>query len=161
MNSVRLVRTWLILLGLVPLAAFVLSGCAQPQQSQPAPNAWEGSLPHSAKGYELYSWPAEDGRGWQHLLITGTNRLKTYEEIVSAENTVDESGWVSVLADGTEGLKTLLSQLPDGESVTWIGEDWLAQSGVPHGDIRLPSNNVIDEIERYCRELGVELSVES
>ena len=141
------------------LAAFVLGGCAQPQQSQPAPNAWDSALPHSAKGYELYSWPAEDGRGWQHVLITGTNRLKTYEEIVSAENTVDESGWVSVSASRTEGLKTLLSQLPEGESVTWIGEDWLAQMGMPAGNIRLPDNDVIDEIERYCRQVGVELSV--
>ncbi|MGD9404388.1 MAG: hypothetical protein PVH95_04485, partial [Anaerolineae bacterium] len=43
------------------LAALALNCCAQPQ---PAPTAWEGSLPHSAKGYELYSWPAEDGWGW-------------------------------------------------------------------------------------------------
>ena len=62
-NSVRLVRTWLVLLGLVPLAGFVLSGCAQPQQPQPSPTAWDSPLPHSAKGYELYSWPAEEGQG--------------------------------------------------------------------------------------------------
>ncbi|MGD8474997.1 MAG: hypothetical protein PVH59_12825 [Anaerolineae bacterium] len=139
------------------LAALALNCCAQPQ---PAPTAWEGSLPHSAKGYELYSWPAEDGRGWQHVLITGTNRLKTYEEIVSAENAVDESGWVSVSANGTEGLKALLSQLPDGESVTWIGGEWMEQMSVPRETIRLPDKAVIEEIERYCRDLGVELSVE-
>lgn len=160
MNSVRLVRTWRILLGLVPLATFVLSSCAQPQQSQPAPTAWEGALPHSAKGYELYSWPAEDGQEWQFVLMTGTNRLKTYEEIVSAENAVDESGWVRLSATGTEGLKSLLSKLPDGESVTWIGREWMEQMGVPGGSFRLPSDDVLDEIERHCRQAGVELFVE-
>ena len=146
--------------GLLLLATFVLGGCAQLRQSQPAPTVWEGSLPHSAKGYELYSWPAEGGQEWQYVLMTGTNRLKTYEEIVSAENAVDESGWVRISATGTEGLKALLSQLPDGESVTWIGSDWLEQMGMPGGSFRLPNNDVIDEIERYCRRAGVELSVE-
>ncbi len=116
-------------------------------------------MPHSAKGYELYSWPEEGGQEWHHVLITGTNRLKTYEEIVSAENAVDESGWVRVSAAGTEGLKALLSQLPDGESVTWVGEDWMGQMGVEWGSVRLPDKDVIDEIERYCHQAGVELSV--
>lgn len=43
-------------------------------------------LPHSPKGYELYSWQAGDE--WRFTLITGTNRLKRYEEIVSTENLV-------------------------------------------------------------------------
>ena len=124
--------------GLLLAVALALSGCTQPQQSKPAPTAWTSPLPHSAKGYELYSWPAEGGQEWVHLLITGTNRLKTYEEIVSAENTLSESGWVRVSATGTEELKALLSQLPDGESVIWIGRDWLEQMGVSGGRIQLP-----------------------
>jgi len=138
----------------------VLSGCAQPLQLQPAPTVWDSPLPHSAKGYELYSWPAEDGREWMHVLITGTNRLKTYEEIVSGENAVSEGGWVRVSAAGTEGLKALLSQVQDGESVTWVSQDWMGQMGVQRGSIRLPNKDVIDEIERYRRQLGVELSIE-
>ena len=145
--------------GLLFVAALVLSGCTQLQQSQPAPTAWDGALPHSAKGYELYSWSVEGGQGWQHVLITGTNRLKTYEEIVSAENAVSESGWVRLSATGSEQLKALLSQLPDGESVIWIGADWLEQMGMPGGSIGLPDRDVIDEIERYCRQVGVELTV--
>ena len=144
---------------LLSVAALVLSGCAQLQQSQPAPTAWDSALPHSAKGYELYSWLAEGGQGWQHVLITGTNRLKTYEEIVSAENAVSESEWVRLSATGTEHLKALLSHLPDGESVTWIGGDWLEQMGMPGGSIGLPDRYVVDEIKRYCRQVGVELSV--
>jgi hypothetical protein len=150
----------LYLYSLLLLAAFALGGCAQPQQSQPTPTVWDSALPRSAKGYELYSWPAEDAQEWQYVLITGTNRLKSYEEIVSAGNAVDESGWVRLSATGTEGLEALLSHLPDGESVTWIGEDSLERMGVPLGNIRLPGKDVTDEIEIYCRQLGVELAVE-
>lgn len=159
MKSKRLNRAASILFGLLSVAAFSLSSCALQQQSQAAPTAWDTALPHSAKGYELYSWPAQEGQGWQYALITGTNRLKTYEEIVSAQDDAVESGWVRFSASGVEELKALLSRLPDGESVTWLGGDWLEQMGVPRGNIRLPDKRVIDEIERHCRQVGVELSV--
>jgi hypothetical protein len=120
---------------------------------------WDSPLPHSEKGYELYSWPAEEGDEWHFTLITGTNRLKTYEEIVSAEDIVSESGWVKVSVTGTEDLKALLGQLPGGESVTWNSGDWLEQVGVPAGSIRMPDENMIDEIEICCRQLGIALSV--
>ena len=141
------------------IVAFVLVGCGQPRQSLPASTAWASPLPHSAKGYELYSRPAEVGQQWVHILITGTNRLKTQEEIVAAEDTVSESGWVRVSATGTEELKALLSQLPDGESVTWIGGNWLEQTGGPGGSIQLPPESVMEEVERHCRQAGVSLSV--
>ena len=159
MKSVRSEPASRILPGLLFVAAFALAGCAQLLQSRPAPTVWDSPLPHSAKGYELYSWPAEEANEWRFTLITGTNRLKTYEEIVSAEDIVSESGWVKVSATGTEDLKALLSQLPGGESVTWNSGDWLEQMGVPAGSIRLPDENVIDEIESYCRQLGINLSI--
>ena len=148
-----------VLFGLLSVAALVLSGCAQLEQSQAAPTAWDSPLPHSVKGYELYSLPVQDGQHWKYVLITGTNRLKTYEEIVPAENVASESGWVRISATGTEELEALLGQLPPGESVTWIGGDWLEQMGTPRGTIRLPDQDVIDEIAGYCRQLGVTLSV--
>jgi hypothetical protein len=148
-----------ILFGLLSVAALVLSGCAQLVPSQAAPTAWDSLLPHSAKGYELYSWPVQDGQQWQYVLVTGTNRLKSHEEIVPAENATVESGWVRISAAGTEELKSLLSQLPPGESVTWIGGDWLEQVGSLRGNIRLPDPDVLDEIEHHCRQAGVTLSV--
>ena len=51
-------------------------------------------LPHSMKGYELYSW-SEDGK-WRFTLITGTNRNKTLEEIVSEQDFISENGWINV-----------------------------------------------------------------
>ena len=42
-------------------------------------------LPRSMKGYELYSWYAQQEGEWYYTLITATNRLKTWEEITSQE----------------------------------------------------------------------------
>jgi hypothetical protein len=59
------------------------------------PSATPGDeLPHSAKGYELYSWQ-EDSQ-WHFTLITGTNRNKTLEEVISDVNIVSEDGWVQI-----------------------------------------------------------------
>ena len=145
--------------GLLFVAAFVLAGCGQLLQSRATPTAWNSPLPHSGKGYELYSWPAEEKNEWQFTLITGTNRLKTYKEIVSAEDIVSEGGWVKVSVTGTEDLKTLLGQLPTGESVTWNSRAWLEQVGVPAGSIRLPDKDIVSEIESYCRRLGLALTI--
>lgn len=119
-------------------------------------------LPLSAKGYELYSWEAEQGR--QFALMTGTNRLKTYEEIVSgewipAEDIVTGSEWVALTVQGFEELKAVLSRLPQGEIVTWMGAGWLEQAGLPSGDLALPGPEVMEEVEGACRELGIELQV--
>jgi hypothetical protein len=145
--------------GLLFVVAFVLAGCGQLLLSQATPTAWDSPLPPSGKGYELYSWPAEQGDEWRFTLITGTNRLKTYEEIVSGKDVASKSGWVQVSVEGTESLKALLGQLPRDEIVTWISEDWLEQVGVPAGSIRLPDKDVLSEIEGCCSRLGLELTV--
>ncbi|HEY79044.1 MAG TPA: hypothetical protein G4O09_08030 [Dehalococcoidia bacterium] len=48
-------------------------------------------LTHSMKGYELYSW--EEDNQWHFTLITGTNRTKMMEEIISREDLISETGW--------------------------------------------------------------------
>jgi hypothetical protein len=75
-------------------------------------------LPRSAKGYELYYW-AEDGQ-WHFTLITGTNRNKSLEEIVSNEYIVSEDGWVHIHVVGVEAIETVLSRLPQNEYVGWV-----------------------------------------
>jgi hypothetical protein len=119
-------------------------------------------LPHSGKGYELYSW--KEGQEWHFSLMTGTNRLKTYEEIVSgawipAEDIVTESEWVAITAQGLEEVTTLLGRLPRGETVTWRGAGWLKQAGRSSGDLQLPGPEVVEEVADTCRELGIELQV--
>jgi hypothetical protein len=119
-------------------------------------------LPHSAKGYELYSW--ETDQRWQFALITGSDRLKRYKEIVSgeripAENIVTGAEWVALTGQGMEELTALLRRLPQGEIVSWRGNGWLERAGVTGGGLRLPGPEVIKEVEAACRDLGIELQV--
>jgi hypothetical protein len=76
-------------------------------------------LPHSMKGYELYSW-TEDTQ-WHFTLITGTNRNKTLEEITSEEDFISEAGWINVHSASVDDLKQVLSKIPQGEFIMWLG----------------------------------------
>ena len=111
------------------------------------------------KGYELYSWPIEGENEWYHVLMTGTDRLKTYEQILATGNAVTGSNWVRLAVRGREELKTALRRLPKGESVTWITDGWLERMGAPLANIQLPDPEVIEEIDSYCRHLGIHLQV--
>jgi hypothetical protein len=75
-------------------------------------------LPHSMKGYELYSW-SEDGQ-CRFTLITGTNRNKMPQEIIASENFISADGWVQIQVAGVESIETVLSKLPPGEDIMWL-----------------------------------------
>jgi hypothetical protein len=103
----------------------------------------------SMKGWELYSWP--DRENYSHSLMVGTNRLKTYNEVISNRYVVY----------GTDSLKMLLERLPEEESVFWVGRDWLEScwGSQPKGDLRVPVKWIVDEIEGFCIKHELELSV--
>lgn len=75
-------------------------------------------LPHSMKGYELYSWQVDDK--WYFTLITGTNRIKGYEEITSSENIIGNNGWVKITVKGVDSIKVILKMVPEGEYVNGV-----------------------------------------
>ena len=138
------------------------SACPHPEPciffgQQYTSSAYPLPLPDSMKGYELYSW--KDGQEWYFTLITGTNRVKPYEEIVSIDSVVTGTGWVKRTGQGTENLESMLSQLPEGETVTWIGDRWLERVGAPVGKIRLPGPDVMDKIESHCLRPAIQLQV--
>ncbi len=108
-------------------------------------------LPHSSKGYELYSWE-EDGQ-WHFTLITGTNRIKTLEEITSEEDSISETGWVRIQVVGADAIKDVLSRLPEGESVFWCDELHIGQP--TEIDIQLPPEQITDAIEKYANQCGL------
>ena len=109
-------------------------------------------LPHSMKGYELYSWPVDEE--WHFTLITGTNRLKTVEEITTGEDVINTGGWVRISVVGVDSLRDVLRRLPAGETVFWVGGWYLF-----FDKLSLPPQAVIDEVRVYCQELGLDLSV--
>jgi len=112
-------------------------------------------LPHSLKGYELYSW--SDGSQWHFTLITGTNRLKTIEEITSKGDSISETGWVKIQVVGADAIKDVLSRLPEGESVFWCDELHIGQS--TETDLQLPPGQIADAIEEYAKQCGLDLVV--
>lgn len=116
-------------------------------------------LPHAPKGYKLYRW--QEGRAWRFTLITSINRLKAHEEIVSTNSVASETGWVKISVRGSENLKGLLSRLPEGEEVIWLGTGWLEAAGAPSGNFRLSDGETTDEIRGWCQEQGIQLSVDN
>jgi hypothetical protein len=113
-------------------------------------------LPHSMKGYELYSW--EDIDQWHFTIITGTNRVKTVEEITSEEDFISETGWVNIHVVGVDAVKNVLKKLPKGESVFWCDELHIGQT-MEHTDLRLPPKSMLDVILEHANSSGIELVI--
>jgi len=112
-------------------------------------------LPHSLKGYELYSWEEDDQ--WHFTLITGTNRTKTMEEITSEEDYVSETGWVKIHVVGEDAIKDVLSRLPENESVFWCDELHIGQT--TETNLQLPPEQMTDAIEEYAEQHSLDLTV--
>ncbi|HAH24494.1 MAG TPA: hypothetical protein DCL77_12210 [Prolixibacteraceae bacterium] len=97
----------------------------------------------SMKGWELYSWP--HGSDWNYSILMGTNRAKTYQEVVA--NTI--------AVVGKDSLKMLLDKFPAKEEILWIGkhagDDWV--------NLSLPDANTVNEIKNYCQQKDLVLSL--
>ena len=113
------------------------------------------NLPHSFKGYELYSW-SEDSQ-WHFTLITGTNRLKTIEEIISEGDPASATDWVRIHVVGMDAIKDALGRLPEGESVFWCDEMHVEQS--TETDLQLPPEQITDAIGEYAEQCGLDFAV--
>lgn len=112
-------------------------------------------LPRSMKGYELVSWKSEDE--WMFTLVTGTNRQKTFEELISAGNYYDAGGYVKLTVEGVNEIMDILQRLPAGESVFWGGINLTGQ--VPSGTIYFsyPSQDIVDKLNQVSKEIGFQL----
>lgn len=100
-------------------------------------------LPTSVKGYELYSWRAGDG--WHFTLITGTNRHKNLEEIVSEERVSAENGWVKITVQDIQSLKLILGRLPGSEQIFWLDGKLVESSNGPN-IIHFPPKEIIEQV---------------
>jgi predicted small lipoprotein YifL len=116
-------------------------------------------LPHSMKGYELYSWQ-EEGQ-WHFTLITGTNRNKTLEEITTGETKEGEDGWVDIHVTGVATIKDVLSRVPANEWVSWsaygtVGPPEEGELSIP---LELPPQSIIDEIKAHALKCHLDFLV--
>jgi hypothetical protein len=114
------------------------------------------TLPRSMKGYDLYSW--QTGEVWNFTLITGTNRTKSFEEIITPVNSVSADGFVDVSVTGVEALKELFKRLPPGEAILWGGMDLSGQVAAGTVYLTFPPQSMLDEMKAYCTSLGLSLT---
>jgi hypothetical protein len=91
------------------------------------------------KGVELYSWK-DKGGDWVFVLLDGTNRLKTEQEVKGAKNP----------SRGVEELKKALGRLAVGEQVVWTH---------PIDGFELPPPAARKEILKAAAEAKVDLQV--
>jgi hypothetical protein len=91
-------------------------------------------------------------------LITGTNRNKTLEEIISNEDFISEAGWVQIQVVGVDAIKAVLSKLHEGEEILWLAglREQTPQGGV---NITLPTGPIIDTIKEYAEGCGLDFMV--
>ncbi len=114
-------------------------------------------LPQSMKGYEIYSWT--EGSQWKFALLTGTNRNKTNEEIISGEDFISEAGWVNVRVSGIEALKTILGKLPPGEDVFWLARPRSEMSPPDSVLFAFPPQADIENVREFSLQRGLKLVV--
>jgi hypothetical protein len=109
-------------------------------------------LPESIKGYELYSWQA-DGE-WVFTLTTGTNRSKSFDEITSTENQM-EDGFIKVTVASIDDLVTLIERLPSDVDLLWSGIDLTGE--VEEGIVYFtyPPDDLMDRVATAAEENGV------
>jgi hypothetical protein len=125
-------------------------------QSGKLTSVQDNMLPHSMKGYEIYSW-LQDNQ-WNYTLITGTNRDKTTQEIITANNTVTADGWVNIHVTGVDALEGVLARVPQSDFVSWVSGRPAdsAQFGVT---FTLPPSDIVNAIKTYAAQYGLNLSV--
>ncbi len=116
----------------------------------------DNMLPHSMKGYEIYSW-LQDNQ-WNYTLITGTNRDKTTQEIITANNTVTADGWVNIRVTGLDALEAVLARVSHSDFVFWVAGRPAdgAQFGVT---FTIPPADILNAIKTYADQHGLNLIV--
>jgi hypothetical protein len=111
--------------------------------------------PLASKGYELLTWQ-KDGQ-WVFTLLAGTNRQKSFDEILAAGNEYSDSELIKVTVVGLENFKQLVNHLPKSEWITWGGMDLAGE--IPAGTVYFsyPPDEMMDELIAYCKNQGITL----
>ena len=103
---------------------------------------------HSMKGWELYSWSV--GTKWKYSFMVGTNAVKTYDQVISN----------NICVVGEDSLKVVLSKLPAGEEIFWVGQSWIEKCwSSANSSLTLPPRNIQIEIKEFCDSNGLKLYI--
>jgi hypothetical protein len=150
-------KTKQILFLSISVSLLLFTACHKEKMEEPADTKSDFDtlvVLHSMKGYELYSWT--EGNKWYFSVLVGTNRIKTYAEVVS--NTPSEIHLITVAE--IDDLKLVLARFPENEDITWKGKGWLQSAwGSNYGNLQLPPQNYIDDITQFCAQKKLNLQV--
>jgi len=128
-------RAGIVLFSAAIFTLIFISGCTKENTSNAVPldviDIDTVTFEHSMKGWELYSWP--NGNDWNYALLPGTNRLKSYDEVVNSPFRVT----------GITLLEKMLLKLPAEESVIWIEESWLSSIWQPLYKLKISARHQI------------------
>jgi hypothetical protein len=113
------------------------------------------TLPTSPKGYELYSWFSEDG--WHFTLISGTNRGKAVDEILSQESVITD-GWVKITVGGVQVLKSVLEKLPGSQEIFWLDRSRVDNAG-EDTPFSFPPEDIIRQVQQHSDQLNLSLHI--
>ena len=118
-------------------------------------NSLPETYPVAFKGYELLSWRYKGD--WVFTLMTGTNRAKSFEEILSAENQYSSDELIKITVRGLEDLKVVLGRLPRGEQINWGGMN--LEGEVPASTLyfTFPPDEIVEEVVNFCDDAGITL----
>ncbi len=113
------------------------------------------TLPSSIKGYELVSWQ-EDG-DWWYTLVTGTNRQKSFEELVSPQSWIIPGEFLKISTNSLADLRSILERLPSGSEVIWGGMELSGEvdEGVPY--FTYPPEKILADVSALCDQLNIKL----
>jgi hypothetical protein len=110
-------------------------------------------LPHSMKGFEMYSWN-QDGH-WFFSILPGTNRNKSLQEIQQNKYIASCSSSM----ENMEEVERLVKLVPANDPVMWMGS--LHASAISDHQIRLayPPTAIINAVKKVFAEQGRKLEV--
>ncbi len=117
---------------------------------------WDEEFPASAKGYELYSWLEKDR--WHYTLVSGTNRSKTIDEILSSESFVTQDGWVKITVTGVQALESVLDNLPGSQEIFWLDGARL-EGAKGEKKFGFPAEEIILQVLQHGDKLGLKLHI--
>jgi len=142
------------------LLVILATGCLEAQDNSEATGQDETpTLPRSFKGYELYSWQDKAG-SWHYALLSGTNRIKTAEEVVTAAENTANDGLIVQRAVGTDDLLALLRRMPENDFLTWLTEpDPTPATNDATVVFALPGTEVLDQVRTVCNEHKLECNL--
>jgi hypothetical protein len=112
----------------------------QPEQGTPA-----------GKGYEMYSWVENTTR--YYTIITGTNRLKTFQEIHFSSPNIQSNEWLKVTVTSKDSLPRHFNLLPNQSVILWYGKSR------PFGDISFtyPSEEDVTYILDQATSMNIKI----